>query len=131
MLVLERTVYYFSISSKRDIQIVWKSFLEFFKIWKNIKYWLRKKHPDIPNELRVKWRDMAYAIAPESDRHYLKENEPPIWIRPEGYTPEQKEAQIKCDIIINKMEASYDNYLMEWLKTNHPKFYWIRRLKII
>ena len=134
LLVLERIVYYFSITNTRDLKIVWKSFWYWIRFWKPIQKWIWSTYPEINRELYVKWRKEAFQtiITDENrdDSYYHVYDNPehkPIKDR----TPEENKFIAKKKIIYDQIKEYEFNKELEYLKTNHPKYYWIRKLKII
>lgn len=133
LLALERTAYYFAIAKKKDVIIILKSFWDHLLFWKPIQDRIRKKVPHFEEneELFQKWRNEVVGnilntgkIIKAWDDHFHLRHRTRL-------SPEEEESLKLSNETQERINKSRKDFQLNWLKTEHPKFYWLKKLRII
>ncbi|HAH37790.1 MAG TPA: hypothetical protein DCL81_15150 [Algoriphagus sp.] len=136
LLVIDRLIYYAS-RPKKDLLTVWKSFWYWIRFWKPIgeaiRSYLIKNYPHISRDVSHQWFKKSFCE--------VFDNEEKLRINQEHFNLQQKnqfslndQEKLELEIyqeLYKKWMKRKRQLKQEWLKTHHPKYYWLHKLKII
>lgn len=133
LLVAERSLYYlFTLSDKQ-----WKEIWYYIRFWKPIRRSIRlyfiKNYPDISVDLYDSWNGKAFYTVHDSEEkiRFHRAASQIFWRLEESWTEQDKKDMQEYERLHLLWKKEKFKMKLQWLKSNHPKYYWLHKLHLI